>query len=166
MLVNRLPLSPTTVDEMAKAVAQVGPWVKFTVAKSSGKSCWVRSPQKTTVVAGLKSERKVTIVTTTVLSGTVVSSTRLTNPVTLNTGLPDRSVPWKRPPPQPSKQMRSTAKIRLMARLLRNQLYRITTSYGAAGSANLTPRSWFSLTVAGTSKSAIRISFVQEPLVQ
>jgi hypothetical protein len=37
---------------------------------------------------------------------------------------------------------------------------------GAAGSANLTPRSWFTLRVAGRSKSAIRISFVQEPLVQ
>jgi hypothetical protein len=55
--------------KIAKAVEQVGPWVKFTVAKSSRKSCWVRSPQKITVVAGLKSGRKVTIVTTIVLSG-------------------------------------------------------------------------------------------------
>jgi hypothetical protein len=42
----------------------------------------------------------------------------------------------------------------------------ITTSWGPAGSANLTPRSWFSLRVAGRSKSAIWIFFVQEPLVQ
>jgi len=55
----------------------------------------VRSPQKLTVVTGLKSGRKVTIVTTMVLFGTVVSSTKLTNPVTLKTGLPDRNVPWK-----------------------------------------------------------------------
>src|SRR6266852_9939360 len=88
---------PQQSTKMANAVAQIAPWVKFTVAKSSRKSCWVRSPQKITVVAGLKSGRKVTIVTTIVLSRTVVSSTKLTNPVTLKTGLPDRNV--KRPPP-------------------------------------------------------------------
>jgi hypothetical protein len=71
---------PQQSTKMANAVAQVGPWVKFTVAKSSRKSCWVRSPQKITVVAGLKSGRKVIIVTTIVLSGMVVSSTKLTNP--------------------------------------------------------------------------------------
>jgi len=104
---------------MATAVAQFGPWVKFTVAKSSRKSCWVRLPQKITVVDGLKSGRKVIIVTTIVLFRRVVRSTKSTNPVTLKTGLPGRKVPWKCPPPQPSRQMRSTARIRRMARLLR-----------------------------------------------
>jgi len=86
---------PQQSTKMVNAVAQVGPWVKFTVAKSSRKSCWVRSPQKITVVAGPKSGRKVTIVTGIVVPGSVVSSMMLTNPLTLKTVLPDRNVPWK-----------------------------------------------------------------------
>jgi hypothetical protein len=69
--------------------------VKFTVAKSSKKSCGVRSPQKITVVAGLKSGTKVIVVTTIALFKSVVSSTKVTNPVTLKTELLDRKVVWK-----------------------------------------------------------------------
>src|SRR6266851_9374670 len=113
---------PQQSTKMSNAVAQLGPSVKFTVAKSSRKSCWVRSPQKITVVTGMKSGRKVTIVTGIMVSGTVVNSMKLTNPVTLNTVLPDPNVPRKLPPPQPSRQTRSTARIRRMARLLQNQI--------------------------------------------
>src|SRR5713226_5392862 len=113
---------PQQSTKMSNAVAQLGPSVKFTVAKSSRKSCWVRSPQKITVVTGMKSGRKVTIVTGIMVSGTVVNSMKLTNPVTLKTVLPDPNVPRKLPPPQPSRQTRSTAKIRRMARLLQNQI--------------------------------------------
>jgi len=45
----------------------------------------VRSPQKTTVVTGLKSGTNVTIVSRTVVPGRVVSSMKLTNPVMLKT---------------------------------------------------------------------------------
>jgi hypothetical protein len=58
-------------------------------------SCWARSPQKITVVARLKSGRKVTIVTGVVTFGTAVNSMKLTNPVTLKMGLLDRNVPRK-----------------------------------------------------------------------
>ncbi len=62
------------------------------------------SPQKTTVVPGPKSGRKVTVVTGIVFSGTVVNSMKVTNPVTLKTESPGRNVPRKLPPPQPSRQ--------------------------------------------------------------
>src|SRR6266849_5386477 len=111
--------------KMSNAVAQVGPSVKFTVIKSSTKNCWVRSPQKITVVSGPKSSRKVTIVTGIVVFGTAVSSMMLTNPLTLKTVLPDRTVLWKVPPPHPSRQTRSTAKIRRGANSYEIKYYRI-----------------------------------------
>ena len=43
---------------------------------------------------------------------------------------------------------------------------RITTSCGPDGRLNFEPRSWFSFRVAGTSRLAISIFLVHEPLVQ
>src|SRR5712692_2739153 len=98
MPVNRLPLSAATVNENGQCCRAGRPLGKIHCRKIIQEKLRGEIPAKDHGHGRTEIWQEGNNRDDNCAVRTVVSSTKLTNPVTLKTRLPDRSVPWKLPP--------------------------------------------------------------------